>query len=188
MMGDTIWMDFSGAPPLLLPRSALALWRGFYIEWGEADGSADLVCQGRAYAIHSSFDFAQPASDYERLCAWQLDAANQGIRPYPLTPAHLGIAIADESDGAVGWCAALRLLITSRQIGPTAAQLGALTWERAFTYAVAEPLVLMNACLFGADPDMPDGQWCEVSLAPGAYAVEQAALGSARLYRFAPLD
>lgn len=184
-MSATIWMDFSGAPPLLLPLSALPLWRGFYVEHSGA--GADLLVDAGAYVIKDDFDFAQPASDYERLCAWQLDPAHQGIQPYPLAPAQLGIAIADGSDGTVGWNGPQRLITTQSRVDLDEEQLAALSWARAFEYEAAEPLLLLNACLFGSDPDLPADQFCTVDLAPGRYAVEWASYRAgyvAELYRF----
>ena len=65
------FMNFSGAPALLIARSALRSWHGILLDEPRTpDATPDFEDdEGNAWYIHDDFDFAHPRTDYERLCA-----------------------------------------------------------------------------------------------------------------------
>jgi hypothetical protein len=64
------WLTPQGSPYLLLPRDALAAWRGTYVACDAAD--AELTTPSGAFRLHCDYDPARPLTDYER--AWLFGA------------------------------------------------------------------------------------------------------------------
>jgi hypothetical protein len=186
---DVKWMSFSGAPALIVPRSALDKWHGFYRLAPDEppDAGPDFVsADGRAFVICDP-NFDAPVTDYDRLCAAPLpdvDLVSIG-----------GVSSLCVADGAdsYGWWYSGRMLITNAHRLPTDTQLARATWKRRLVWTIHEPeLVLFNACDHGEDVlarAMAGGDdACEpLTLERGSYAVEietSDIADAARFYRF----
>ncbi len=188
---DVKWMNFSGAPALLVPRSAMPAWNGYYqLAPPEAvtSGDADFVAaDGRAFVMHLEFDFDAPVTDYDRLCAPGLS----NVRLVSIG----GVAALYVSDGADshGWWHTRNMLVTNADRVPTEEQLARATWHRLLAWTIHEPdLVLFNSCFHGEDAvaralaGEHDDEIELVRLEPGEYGVDQETsdiADAARLYR-----
>jgi hypothetical protein len=63
-------MNFSGAPALLLPRAVLSDWHGILVRAARREDEPDFVNDsGAAWFVHDAFDFANPVTHYDHLCA-----------------------------------------------------------------------------------------------------------------------
>jgi hypothetical protein len=181
-MVETKWMDFSGAPPILMPERLLDFWGGFYLPADEND-TADLTLpNGRAFCVQDDFDFKHPKTDYDRLCA-----RAGGHFLHPVGPGQ-ALGISDYSDGTVGWWPEQQMLITVSQHLPDPAGFELLEWKDEVIWQIPDAgLILMNSCLHGADPDKPQDQFVEIDLQPGKYSITAADYSEGicvMLYRF----
>jgi hypothetical protein len=189
-MPDVKWMDFSGAPPILIPESLLAYWSGFYLpleaEDLDLDGDLELP-DGRKFFVCDDFDFSQPQTDYDRICAGPNHSFVHPLGSLP-EPAGDALVIVDESDGTVGWCAEQQMLITLSRHLPSSEELAGLEWTERLCWEVpAGRVVLMNPCLHGEDPAKAEGDHCFIDWAPGKCSIMEAYSDveyCVRLYRF----
>src|SRR5262245_591571 len=63
-------MNFSGCPALFLPRSALTAWHGILVRDENDKAEPDFVQDsGGRWFVHDRFDFANPVTHYDHLCA-----------------------------------------------------------------------------------------------------------------------
>lgn len=169
-MGDVKWMDFSGAPPLLIPERFLGVWRGFYLPADEEEDCPDLeLPDGRAFCICDEFDFEHPQTDYDRLCA-----RGGGHFLHPVGPGR-ALVISDDSDGPVGWWPEQQMVLTVSRYLPDPACFDRLEWKGEVRWQIPDGrLILMNSCLHGADPDKPQDEFVEIDLEPGVYSITAA--------------
>jgi hypothetical protein len=176
-MAGPIWMDFSGAPPILIPERYLGLWNGFYLEDTidpdeDLNLSGDLVLpDGRSFSVWDEFDFQNPKTDYDRLCG----SGHRKNFLHPLGDGH-ALVLVDYSDGTTGWWPEQQVVLTvSRQL-PDPASFDRLAWGDELRWTVPDRrVVLMNSCLHGADPDnRSSDQFVEIDLEPGEYSITTA--------------
>lgn len=168
-MNSVKWMDYSGAPPLLIPERILHFWSGFYLPAGKGDSPDLELPDGRALCVCAEFDFEHPRTDYDRLCA-----RGGGHFLHPVGPGQ-ALAISDYSDGTVGWWAEQQMLLTVSRHLPDPACFDRLEWRDEVRWEVpAGPLILMNSCLHGADPDKSQDEVDVIELNPGIYSITAA--------------
>jgi len=167
-MADIKWMDFSGAPPILIPERLLPFWNGFYVPDDDPDDpwSADITLpDGRRFVA----DCDNPDTDYEAICG---RSGSSFLHPLGSGQA---LVIIDHSDGTVGWWPEERMLLTCSRHLPDQSTLDQLQWKLLFQWNIPDSrLLLMNSCLHGADPNKPPKDFDEISLEPGKYSVEEA--------------
>lgn len=174
-MSDPYWMDFSGAPPIIVPHRWLPLWRGFYLpcedEVDEESLGGDLeLPDGRAFYVVDEFDFENPVTDYDRVCAYTMPIERQPVCVMPLPPGEL-LAFSDYSDGRVGWWDEERMLLTVSRHVPDLERIPDDGWTRGVEWTIPDgPLRLMNACEFGTAP-APEYH-IDIELEPGRYRVD----------------
>jgi hypothetical protein len=159
------FMNLSGSPVLLLPRSLAPSWRGFYVPADPDDEFPDLeLSDGSGWQIDDTFDFQQPRTDYDRLCAMQEDPSL-----VPIGDGH-GVAFVQTHD-SFAWCDEHKEIVGG---GSAPESREGLVWEPRFTWRNPDhELLLMNACEHGADPT-DNLEFVDVQLAPGLYEVATA--------------
>jgi hypothetical protein len=195
-VNEIICMDFSGAPPLLLPRSLLPFWKGHFLP-AEPDGTDEYVDlelpDGRRFTYHA-LDEANPRTDYDRLCSQILRLPTFCIR-VNVGPGE-GLVISDERDGSVGWWPARQTFLDGC-VRPNLdeGEFDHLAWEQELIWTVPErQIVLMNSCMHGQDPllaQIGSDDHLKIELEPGDYAVSSVEYTGhgywQRLYRFRSL-
>ncbi len=145
------WLDFSGAPPLLAPRAALALWRG---------------CLEPDRDLWRDLDTEQPVSDYDFAC--RAAGSQNGIVE---RGGFQFLALYTECDHHA-WDAGSNVICCGDWV-PSAAQLGAATWTDALEWEVpVGGVILTNAAVPGSEVE--DSETVDLSLTPGRYRVETA--------------
>lgn len=152
----TNWLDFSGAPPLLIPLRLVSQWRG------GIDPST---------GTYSDLNTETPVTDYDRACAaaWP----GRGILPIADSSA---LALYTEYDEHT-WDP-LHNLVACGSWLPTEAELAAAEWEDPMTWEVRDTdFLLVNSAADGASGLYP-GEFMEVRLTPGTYIVEFASIES----------
>lgn len=152
----TRWLDFSGAPPLLLPARLIPLWRG-----------AIDPATGR----YSDLNMTAPLTDYDRACvaAWP----GRGVLPVGTESALVLYTEYDEHT----WDALHNLVACGGWL-PIERDLDSASWEDSLVWQVQDwNLVLMNSAADGANGLHAD-EFMEVQLTPGRYVVEYATLES----------
>jgi hypothetical protein len=150
------WLDFSGAPPLLIPARLASRWRGAI---NPSTGS------------YSDLDTNAPITDYDRACA----AAWPGRGILPVGDASALVLYTEYDEHT--WDAAHGLVACGGWL-PSEAQLAAARWEDALKWEVHDAdFLLVNSAADGASGLRTD-EFMEVRLAPGKYIIEYAALES----------
>ena len=188
-MDHIFWMDYSGAPAIFIPENLLPGWNGFFTPVNEqGDRLPDLeLADGRQYNICDDFDFSHPQTDYDKLCAH----LEQTDKPYALFPIIGGeiLAISDGYD-VWGWWAEQQILLTGGKYVPNIMMLNELDWRNEVAWHnPAAKVMLMNACLHGAEPQMGEatGQFTRITLEAGKYLMSTACFESLNFYRFQQL-
>jgi hypothetical protein len=146
------WLDFSGAPPLLIPAQLAALWRGVI---------------DPATGTYSELNSKAPKTDYDRACA----AAWPGRGEVRLGQS-TALAIYSEHDEHT-WMPEERV-IASGSWFPTKEELQRANWTDAFDWrADFEHYLLLNSAADGKSGLRPD-DFLPVQLKRGPYLVEFA--------------
>lgn len=173
MTDDVIWMDYSGAPALLIPDSLKHQWRGFYLraEPGES-GIPDLELADGAYNIHDEFDFDNPRTDYDRACATNLgENHEQTLTQYFISIGPGKGLVFSSGEDNHAWWAAQNMVVSGGGL-PDPDKLDNQTWEEALVWDIEEDaLTLMNACNHGLEPDI---DFTPVRLPAGRHVIERA--------------
>jgi len=175
------WLNTSGAPLLLLPRRVIREWRGILLrEPRSAESMVDYVDdEGAEWFIHDGFDFANPRTDYDRLCGSFGDGVTELLVPLGDATA---LAVSDGCDTAAWW-AERSMLLTGQEQTPNA---DALEWETVLELDVRDDAwVLMNSAVAGVQVlgDEDDDEWTHVTLQRGRYRVDRAARDGGSAYR-----
>ena len=175
------WLNTSGAPVLLLPRRAIRVWRGILLqEPRSSDAMVDFLEEdGSEWFIHDAFDFANPRTDYDRLCGSFVEGTTELL--WPLGDAS-ALAISDGCD-TIAWWSEQRTLLTGKEEAPS---VDALEFAPLFELEVRDAeWVLMNSAVAGVQVlgDYDDDEWTHVTLKPGRYRVERADRENGAAYR-----
>lgn len=186
------FVDYSGAPPILLPFRICRLWKGIYLpveadpeqeddpwDWGDLE-----LPEGQFY-ICDDFDFDNPRTDYDRACAL---AGSPAVHLIPVGPGY-GLVFATELDRHCWW-AEQRMLINGDQL-PDLDKLNQVHWTNELLWHNDDSdFILFNAANHGAAPYQ--NAWFDVHLSPGDYLVQRGAYGwqdddpALILFRFVP--
>lgn len=166
---DLRWLDFSGAPPLLIPRRRIAEW------CGPIDPQT---------AVYRDLNESDPVTDYDRACA----AAWPGRGSLPVGDS-FALALYTEYD-VVAWHPSLQLIACGGWI-PTSTQLLDAAWTDYCEWTCADgDLILLNSAADGRKP-LRSADSCPVCLQSAIFNVQQAALEADRVglfYRFLPMS
>jgi hypothetical protein len=141
-------MSFSGAPALLLPRAALSAWHGILVRDDERAGEPDFTDDGgNAWFVHDAFDFANPVSHYDHLCA----AFQSGSEVLIVRVGdHEAVAISN-GDDVVAWWSEQRAIVTNATTPPSDRLWATAEWSPIESVTFNEDtLVLLNASVHGA--------------------------------------
>lgn len=148
----TNWLDFSGAPPLLIPTRLVPYWRGAI---NPATG---------AYSDLSSDIFL---TDYDRACAaaWP----GRGVLPVADSSALVLYSEYDEHT----WLESLGLVACGGWV-PTEVELTGAAWADPVSWEIQDSeFLLMNSAADGA-AGLRENDFVAVELLPGKYIIEYA--------------
>jgi hypothetical protein len=155
----TPWLDFSGAPPLLIPKRLVARWHG-----------ATDPATGRHFDLNTK----APVTDYDRACA----AAWPGRGALRVGDS-FALALYTEFDEHT-WDAGRRMIAGGSWL-PTDNELAGAAWSNPFSWRIADTeFVLMNSAANGSRGLRPE-EFMELRLASGNYIVEYADLEATRV-------
>jgi len=160
------WLDFSGAPALLVPARLVPLWRG---------------CVDPATGEHALPDFDGPRTDFDRACAalMQSECATLTLGGGTL------LALELETDHVVWDPEALIVSDTTEPLSADA--LARATWTAIGRWRTqAAEHLLMNAAADGAA--LCDDEWLPVRLPVGELVVERARMDYVTFVRLRPID
>ena len=161
------WLDFSGAPPLLIPTRLVRHWRGSF---------------DRTTGQYSDLNTRAPHTDYDRACA--LAWPGRGILAIGNGSA---IILYTEYDQHT-WDRSHNLVACGNWL-PADAELEAASWQSPFFWQNRDTeFLLMNSAADGATELRPN-EFMEFRLPPGNYVIEYAALESTYVgcfHRFTP--
>jgi Immunity protein 21 len=146
------WLDFSGAPPLLIPARLASLWRG----------GINPTTGG-----YSDLNTNAPSTDYDHACA----AAWPG-RGLLSVRDSTALALYTEFDEHT-WDDK-RMLVACGSWLPTDAELTSATWSDPLKWEVKETdFLLMNSAVDG-ESGLNAGEFVKVRIPVGRYIVEYA--------------
>lgn len=176
MSDDVTWMDFSGAPPILVPEGVLPDWHGFYRpcepdEDEDLDLGGDLeLPDGRAFYVDDEFDFENPTTDYDRVCRYTQPLDRQPVCVMPVGSGEV-VAITDYGDSHVGWWPERRMVLTVSRHVPDLSRIPEDAWTHGVDWTIPEGSVrLMHSCEFGTAPAAD--HFVDLDLDPGRYRVD----------------
>jgi hypothetical protein len=155
----TRWLDFSGAPPLLIPSRLVRQWHG-----------AEDPATGKYLALNTK----QPRTDYDRACkaAWP----GRGVLPVEDASA---LSLYTEFDEHT-WHEAGRLVACGSWL-PTEAELREAVWSDPLEWEVEDTeFYLVNSAASGTD-SLNSEQLIRVLLQPGRYVIEYADLEATKV-------
>jgi hypothetical protein len=150
----TRWLDFSGAPPLLIPRHLLHLWHG-----GIDQASGE----------YSALNTESPRTDYDRACqaAWP----GRGVLSIGDASA---LALYSEFDEHT-WDSKRRVVACGSWL-PSEDELSCAVWTDRLEWEIHDnEFLLVNSAASGAQ-GLSEDKYLPVLLQPGRYVVEYADL------------
>jgi hypothetical protein len=155
----TRWLDFSGAPPLLIPSRLVSLWRG---------------TTNPATGEYSELNMDDPVTDYDRACvkAWP----GRGVLPIGDASA---LVLYTEFDDHT-WHAPQMLVACGGWL-PTQAELQRASWQDPLRWQVRDAEFMLVNSAADAAGGLQDHEFIEVYLAPGEYFIEYTRLESTYL-------
>jgi hypothetical protein len=163
------WVDYSGAPPILLPASIVKAWKGINLPAAPDNDYPDLILPEGRFECFTDFDFDHPRTDYERACQLfrRLDA--DGIAQAIAVGSGEGLVFGTELD-SMTWWHEQNLLVNGGGL-PRRTRLSEIEWANGITWkAVHRSHILMNACDHGGNPKKD--KYFKVTLVPGDYVVQ----------------
>jgi hypothetical protein len=216
MVGNC-WLEDCGSPPMLLPSCCRRDWNGIYLPCTDASGDAELVlprgerrnklvlpggerlevCTGgddelvlpggkRMYS-DTTFDFRNPRTDYDRLCA-----QGNGLFLFPVGSGQ-ALVIGDGGPRFVGWWPEEKLLVVVGPDVPDLTRRDKLRWSEVLVWRLPVPeFHLMASCLHGLEVEVVaelKRMSVDCTLDAGVYRVLSAKRGRANpagLYKLVP--
>jgi len=154
------WLDFSGAPPMLIPAGLVPKWRGTINPRS-----------GRS----STYDSSNPVTDYDRAC----NAAWPGRGVIPLDDQHV-LVLYTESD-LHGWDCE-RMIVGCADGWPSDDELRSAKCEGRVEWTFRAGLCyLMNSAVDGSE-GVSNDDFMPIELTPGTYSVETCCIATSELY------
>jgi Immunity protein 21 len=148
----TPWLDFSGAPAMLIPAALIGLWRG----------AIDPATES-----YSDLNSKEPKTDYDRACAAAWPRKGE-IRLAQSS----ALALYSEYDEHT-WIAEERVVASGSWL-PTPEQIRLAKWTDAFDWkADFEEYLLLNSAADGKSK-LQSGDYAAIKLERGTYLVEFA--------------
>ena len=168
------FINTSGAGVLIIDAEVARAWTGFFVRADADDDNVDLQTDdGVGWRIHDLFDFRNPVTDYDRLCARHQHQASAAV----LINALNGRAFASISDGtdSFGWWPAAGVFTANTSAEPAQDVVARADFRRLGVIDVPSGRIwLMNPCLHGAEPE-PNDDRLLIEVEAGRYAVEVSA-------------
>jgi hypothetical protein len=150
------WLDFSGAPPMLIPRSLAEYWRG---------------TTDAATGEHRKFDKDNPVTDYDRACA----AAWPGRSVLELRGVPILILYTEYDQHS--WDGSRQILACGGWF-PSEDEFRHATWaDPIHWHAEHKDYLLMNSAA-DASAGLLDDEFMRVRLPSGVYTIEYATITS----------
>jgi hypothetical protein len=148
------WLDFSGAPPMIIPSRLAKLWRG------TTDPATD---------DYRELDLDNPVTDYDRACA--VASLGRGILEFEQS--HL-LVLYSESDSHA-WDGARRIVACGGWL-PSDEELARAEWANRIEWRCDDnDLLLMNSATDSAQGFL-EGDFMSIHLPSGIYHVESSYL------------
>ncbi|WP_307572595.1 Imm21 family immunity protein [Variovorax paradoxus] len=146
------WLDFSGAPPVLIPAAAVPLWRG---------------CIDPDTNSYRDFDKVRPKTDYDRACAqaWP----GRGLIEVGGFTALVLYAEWDE----LAW-SPKQGIVACGSWSPSAEQLNAAHWGDPLRWVNNHSEHLLMNAAADASSGLRDDEYISIQLPRGTYIVEYA--------------
>lgn len=161
------WLDFSGSPAILLPRTRAHLWHGYYRAVVGSE-EPDLAIGDDEYVVDDAFDFANPRTDYDRVCS--VDGKMAFCHDLGGCAAVAMMCLLDR----LTWWQDELMMVNGGPL-PSAKELSAASWRRQAEFSSEErDYLLLNSCLHGGDHGIDDDGFMEAKLDIGEYAIEHA--------------
>jgi hypothetical protein len=173
-MSAAKWMDFSGAPAIILPESLAGAWNGMFVPLPGASRECDLkLPDGRVFKL-LGLDLDRPATDYDQICGRNLDHRNGPMFVHPVGTGS-ALVIDSDGDGVVGWWPEQQMIVTVSEYLPDPSVFDRLEWRDEIRWQVpTSRLILMNSTLHGADPGKSESSHTVIELEPGEYSIARA--------------
>ena len=144
------WLDFSGAPPLLIPQSLVPFWRG---------------TTDRATGHYRELNTEQPVTDYDRACAaaWP----GQSVLDFMGAPV---LVLYTEFDLHT-WDADRRIVACGGWL-PSDDDFRRATWSDRVQWQTHESSLFLINSAVDAEPGVRDDDYVPVHLEAGSYTIE----------------
>ena len=149
---NQFWLDFGGAPPILLPAGVVSRWRG-----------TTNPCTGE----HQDYNSKSPVTDYDRACV----AVSSGPAVLAVADAKALVAYAEQDDHT--WVRELGIIASGGWIPSTDQLVKAMSDEAVAWRVTEESLVLANSAADGRR-GLSNGDAMPIQIRPGNYVVEMA--------------
>jgi hypothetical protein len=168
-------MDYSGSPTLFISENTKDHWKGFFNDQPDPDSKyfePDTIINGKGHFISTVFDFDNPLTDYDRLCAI---FEEQGEIPVVKFPNDSGPILSVSSFyDPVGWWPEENIFFNGKFHEIDMDYLHSQEWQPLTTWENHHSSVyIMNACCSLLDPNfLPDEDCQLIQMKSGTYAIE----------------
>jgi hypothetical protein len=161
---------WEGAAPILLPVSLVPKWLGMLVRSTDDSDCPDVRLPEGDFTFAFEYDFDDPKTDYDRLCAQALEGGwVHRIRVGSGT----GLTFSSVHEPWIWW-GPQRILVGGGNL-PTDAELDEIKWSNELTWEAKESrFVIMNSACYGGElsEQRPDEDYFKVQLPPGKYTVQ----------------
>ncbi len=158
-MEDLKWLDYDGCPHILMEKESLNFWNGAYIPVEDSVELPDLELKSGKFNIHDEFDFENPVTDYDKVCAPEY---NQPIQEFELRQRQKAILFSTEkcpltwvnSMKCFAWFQSIKN-ISGKEEDLEQAKKANHNWSNRLSWKInSNELVLFNSFNHGLDPEM----------------------------------
>ena len=165
------WCSYDTGWPILFPKRIASNWHGAFLPTDDGD-SADLKLPSGNFKAERTFDFTNPKTDYDRICA----RVNE---PHFVVDVEggTGITFATEGDWVTWWAEEKILVNDGFTYGnlPEKEDLKTLAWKDSVEWEVRDTdFIMFPSANHGGDPDLDPDDCFEIKLEPGKYKIEYA--------------
>ena len=179
---NTKWMDFSGSPLIVLPENLKNVWKGFYSEENiNNENEPGLIINQKVYYINDDFDFDNPKTDYDKICAIEKNHFTYQIN-------NENIIVISSFYDIFGWNDDHKILINGKISNLNDKLIAKLDWKDKIEVKInTNKQILMNSCECLLNENLDDNDFQPIHLEKGNYVIESAEYSDeeiAILYRF----